>query len=170
MPPEIALLIDVGSTWTKGVAVSIDDGRLMHRSQHPTTLAEGIMRGVDRVIGDLADHARGQVVFRAASSSAAGGLRVAALGLVPDLTGMAARQASLGAGARVVFSTGYRIDPTELEAMRHARPDIILLSGGTDGGNSSVLLGNANLLAEARLPASIVLAGTSRCVRTSPGF
>ena len=39
---ELALLIDVGSTWTKGVAVSLPDGRLAWRCQHPTTLAEGI--------------------------------------------------------------------------------------------------------------------------------
>ena len=159
MASQIALLIDVGSTWTKGLAVSIGEGRLIHRTQHPTTLAQGIMQGVDAVIAELTEQAGEQVVFRAASSSAAGGLRVAALGLVPDLTGVAARQASLGAGARVVFSSGYRIDPSEIDAMRQVRPDIILLSGGTDGGNSSVLLDNAALLAGAKIPASIVLAG-----------
>lgn len=155
---QIAHLIDVGSTWTKGLAVSLTDGRILGRNQHPTTIAGGIMQGVNAVIAALGDHA-GVVAFRAASSSAAGGLRVAAIGLVPDLTGMAARQASLGAGARVVFSGSYALNPEEIEGIRRERCDIILLTGGTDGGNSEVILQNAVRLAEARLPAAIVLAG-----------
>ncbi len=158
-PPEIALLIDVGSTWTKGLAVSLPDGRLMARRQHPTTAAGGIMRGVSAVIGELQEVAEGAVVVRAATSSAAGGLRVAALGLVPDLTGLAARQASLGAGARVVFTGSYVLAPDEIEAMERERPDVILLSGGTDGGNVEVILENARCLARASLPAAVVLAG-----------
>jgi uncharacterized protein (TIGR01319 family) len=158
---ETAILIDVGSTWTKGVAVSLPRGALLARRQHPTTLAggAGIMRGVRAVMAALAEAAPGPVVFRAASSSAAGGLRVAAIGLVPELTGTAARQASLGAGARVVFTGSYVLAPEEIEAIGQAQADIILLSGGTDGGNTQVLLENARRLARARLPATIVLAG-----------
>jgi uncharacterized protein (TIGR01319 family) len=158
---DTAVLIDVGSTWTKGVAVSLPEGRLAARRQHPTTLAgRGIMLGVEAVTAALAQALPGaRVVFRAASSSAAGGLRVAAVGLVPDLTGMAARQASLGAGARVVFTGSYVLAPEEIAALRDARPDILLLTGGTDGGNSQVLLENARRLAAARLPATMVLAG-----------
>jgi uncharacterized protein (TIGR01319 family) len=98
-------------------------------------------------------------VFRAATSSAAGGLRIAAIGLVPALTGFAARQASLGAGARVVFTGSYVLGADEIEAMRDQRPDIVLLSGGTDGGNTEVILANARQLARAQLSAVIVLAG-----------
>lgn len=158
---ETALLIDVGSTWTKGVAVALPEGRLLARRQHPTTLAgRGIMQGVEAVTRAL--HAAvpaAQVTFRAASSSAAGGLRVAAIGLVPDLTGMAARQASLGAGARVVFTGSYVLAPEEIEAVRASRADILLLTGGTDGGNRDVLLENARRIAAAKLPATVVLAG-----------
>jgi uncharacterized protein (TIGR01319 family) len=158
---DTALLIDVGSTWTKGLAVALPEGRLLARRQHPTTLAgRGIMQGVEAVTQALAAATPGRdIVFRAASSSAAGGLRVAAIGLVPDLTGTAARQASLGAGARVVFTGSFVLAPEEIAALGAARPDIILLTGGTDGGNAQVLLANARLLAAARLPATIVLAG-----------
>lgn len=156
---QIALLIDVGSTWTKAVAVSLADGRLLARRQHPTTLTAGIMEGVDAVVAALDEALDGTVVFTAATSSAAGGLRVAAIGLVPDLTGLAAKQASLGAGARVVFTGSYVLAPEEIEAIGSARPDIILLSGGTDGGNSAVILENARRIALAALPAVIVLAG-----------
>ena len=156
---QIALLVDVGSTWTKGIAVSVTDGRLLARQQHPTTLAAGIMEGVGAVVAALEQAAGGSVVFRAAASSAAGGLRVAAIGLVPDLTGLAARQASLGAGARVVFTGSYVLAPDEIEAIRSQRPDIVLLSGGTDGGNTAVILENARQLAGAKLGAAVVLAG-----------
>ncbi len=157
---EVAHLIDVGSTWTKGMAVSLTDGRIVARHQHPTTLANGIMQGVHAVIDALnTDHVTTTVAFRAASSSAAGGLRVAAIGLVPGLTGIAARQASLGAGARVVFSGSYGLTAEEIETIRRERCDIILLTGGTDGGNTEVILGNARKLATAALPAAIVLAG-----------
>ena len=156
---RVALLVDVGSTWTKGVAVALDAGRLLARCQHPTTLAAGIMEGVELVVRELERSITGTIAFRAATSSAAGGLRVAALGLVPDLTGLAARQASLGAGARVVFTGSYALSSDEVEALRNARPDIVLLSGGTDGGNTEVIVANAHRLAEARLPAAVVLAG-----------
>ena len=155
----VSILVDVGSTWTKGVAVSLDEGRLLARCQHPTTLATGIMEGAGGVVAELTRSIAGAVAFRAATSSAAGGLRVAALGLVPDLTALAARQASLGAGARVVFTGSYVLSGDDIETMRNARPDIVLLSGGTDGGNSEVILSNARLLADARLPAVVVLAG-----------
>ncbi|MBI3042009.1 MAG: glutamate mutase L [Betaproteobacteria bacterium] len=156
---QIAHLIDVGSTWTKGLAVSLNDGRLIARRQHPTTLRAGIMQGVNTVIADLERAAAGTVVFRAATSSAAGGLRVAAIGLVPGLTGFAAKQASLGAGARVVFTGSYALEADDIEAMRDQRPDIILLTGGTNGGNTEVILKNAERLARAGLPAAVVLAG-----------
>jgi uncharacterized protein (TIGR01319 family) len=156
---RVALLIDVGSTWTKGVAVSLDDGRLIARTQHPTTTVSGIMEGVGRVLARLERSTGGAVAFRAATSSAAGGLRVAAVGLVPALTGLAARQASLSAGARVVFTGSYALQPDELAELRKAKPDIVLLSGGIDGGNTEVILANARRLAEERLPAAVVLAG-----------
>jgi uncharacterized protein (TIGR01319 family) len=162
---RLALLVDVGSTWTKGVAVELPGGRLAWRCQHPTTLAEGIMHGAQAVIDELQQNVPegSTVAFRAATSSAAGGLRVAALGLVPDLTGLAAKQASLGAGARVVFTGAYALADDEIAALRAAKPDIILLSGGTDGGNSEVIIGNAKKLAAAHaarpIPATVVLAG-----------
>lgn len=155
----IAHLIDVGSTWTKGLAVALDDGRLLARYQHPTTLTAGIMEGVSAVIRELETAVEGTVAFRAATSSAAGGLRVAAVGLVPALTGFAARQASLGAGARVVYTGSYVLGADEIEALAGERPDIVLLTGGTDGGNTEVILANARHLAQAQLPAAFVLAG-----------
>lgn len=156
---DVGLLIDVGSTWTKGLAVDLGAGRLIARTQHPTTLAAGIMTGVHAVVETLDGQHGGTVQFRAASSSAAGGLRVAAIGLVPSLTGLAARQASLGAGARVVFSGNFQLAQQEIDSLRAARPDIVLLAGGTDGGNREVIVRNAQLLADAGVQATVIVAG-----------
>lgn len=94
-----------------------------------------------------------------ACSSAAGGLKMAAAGLVPELTAEAAKQASLGAGAKVMKTYAYQLtagDAREIEAMR---PDIFLLTGGTDGGNREVITQNAKTLAQIDADFPVVIAG-----------
>ena len=75
-----------------------------------------------------------------ACSSAAGGLRMVTVGLVRELTAEAARQAALGAGARLVGTFAYRLTAADVFAIERLAPDILLLAGGTDGGNSEVVL------------------------------
>src|SRR5690606_38512753 len=99
------------------------------------------------------------IVARYASSSAAGGLRMAAIGLVPSLTLEAARRAALGAGAKVVWSSGYELDEASLDEMRSAACDIILLSGGTDGGDRKTIVANARLIAQSDIAAPVIVAG-----------
>ena len=82
-----------------------------------------------------------------ACSSAAGGLRIVCVGLVPDYTTRAGRMAALGAGAKIVGEYSYELSAAELAEIEAIAPDIILLTGGTDGGNKKVLLHNASLLA-----------------------
>lgn len=159
MSEQHALLVDVGSTWTKAVAVSLASGRLLARAQSPTSVREGVMLGVADALARIRAQVGAEPAYRAATSSAAGGLRVAALGLVPDLTSAAARQASLGAGARVVFTGSFVLDGSDVARIAGVRTDIVLLSGGTDGGNRDVILENARRLAAARLGLAVVLAG-----------
>jgi len=80
---------------------------------------------------------------RLASSSAAGGLRMVTVGLVRELTAEAARQAALGAGARLVGAFAYRLTARDVGEIEGLAPDILLLCGGTNGGNSEVILHNA---------------------------
>jgi len=94
-----------------------------------------------------------------ASSSAAGGLRLAAIGLVPELTLEAARRAALGAGAKVVCAYGYEINEDIMAEIETAKCDIVLLCGGTDGGNKNVILHNAEVLAKSRINSPILVAG-----------
>ncbi len=159
---DIHLLIDFGSTYTKILAVDLEGETVLGRAQALTTIEDDITIGLDNALADLtaacgveAKDVRG----RHASSSAAGGLRMAAIGLVPDLTLEAARRAALGAGAKVVSAHGFEIDDAIIDELDAAACDIILLTGGTDGGNKKVILHNARKLASSDLGCPILVAG-----------
>lgn len=156
-----ALLIDFGSTYTKLRAVDLGRGEIIGSGQGPSTVTSDVTIGLDAALADLEKRIGKLPRFthRLASSSAAGGLRMVTVGLVKELTAEAARRAALGAGAKLVGAFAYRLTATDLEAIRSLAPDMILLAGGTDGGNTEVILYNAGRLAEAGLECPVVLAG-----------
>lgn len=110
----------------------------------------------------------GDVTFveQYACSSAAGGLRMVAIGLVPELTAKAARQASLGAGAKVIKTYSYELTESDLAEIDEINPDICLLTGGTDGGNKENIVFNANMLARSTRNFPIIIAGNRNCADT----
>lgn len=154
------LLIDFGSTYTKLAAVDLDSESVIGKAQHPSTVETDITIGLEaamRKMEEIAGHVR--YIARLACSSAAGGLRMVTIGLVPDLTAEAAQRAALGAGAKVVGTFAHRIQEKEVRAIEELSPDIILLAGGTDGGNRDVIIHNARRLAKSRTAAPVVMAG-----------
>ena len=156
-----ALLIDFGSTWTKLRALDLDSGALIATAQGPSTVATDINVGLDVAMARLHD-ALGETprfAHRLASSSAAGGLRMVTIGLVRELTAEAARQAALGAGAKLCGSFAYRLTAADLAEVEALAPDIVLLCGGTDGGNRDVILHNAHALSRSVLRCPVVVAG-----------
>jgi len=156
-----ALLIDFGSTYTKLRAVDLEARRLIGSGQGPSTVTTDINVGMRAALEDLERRA-GKLPrfrYRLASSSAAGGLRMVTIGLVRELTAEAARQAALGAGAKLVGTFAYRLTENDLEKITALAPDIVLLAGGTDGGNMEVVLHNAAALGASRLACPIVYAG-----------
>jgi len=162
------LLVDFGSTYTKITAVDLNSETVVGRSQSPTTVETDITIGLNNALDLLKEsHGIGEsdVCRRYASSSAAGGLKMAAIGLVPELTLSAARRAALGAGAKVVGAYGYEIDETIVEEIEEKRCDIIMLSGGTDGGNKNVILHNAGMLAKSKIECPVLVCG-NRVVKT----
>jgi uncharacterized protein (TIGR01319 family) len=173
---SLAILIDFGSTFTKVTAVDLRDSRIVGRSQAPSTVItdvrEGLLRALlelpnpdalfDGTPGDLSVLQRHTVL---ASSSAAGGLRIVVIGNVPGLTVEAANQAALGAGAKVVGSTAFKLDHKAIRDVESLRPDMILLTGGTDGGDSATILHNARVLAESELAVPMVVAGNRKVER-----
>jgi len=153
-------LADFGSTYTKLSLVDPEEGRLLARAEAPTSIGTDLMEGYGAAL-EAAKRAAGgaiEVEEAVAASSAGGGLRVAAVGLVEDLTAAAARQAALNAGARVGAVLAGNLGPDQLEELRAARPEIVLFAGGTDGGQAGLVVENARRLAEARLDTRFVVA------------
>ena len=170
---ELALLVDFGSTYTKLVAVDLDGREIVAQTQAVTTVETGINRGLQEALDRLeAGHGLKAEHFshRLACSSAAGGLRVVAIGLVKSLTVEAARQSALGAGARLIGAYGDRLNSDEISEIVHVRPDMILLTGGTDGGDRDVIQHNASLLANAPLDTPVVVAGNKEATPTAAGI
>jgi uncharacterized protein (TIGR01319 family) len=159
--PGAALLVDFGSTYTKLRAVDLDRSRILGSGQGPSTVTTDIMIGMKAALADLERHVGSLPAFRyrLASSSAAGGLRMVTVGLVRELTAEAARRAALGAGARLVGTFAYRLTQDDVKCIVGLAPDILLLAGGTDGGNSEVILHNAAALGKGALACPIVVAG-----------
>jgi uncharacterized protein (TIGR01319 family) len=147
--------VDVGSTFTKGVLVDPADGRVLHSGATPTTVGTDVLHG----IAALRAHLPAEPSEALACSSAGGGLRLAVVGYEREVTGEAGHRVGLSAGARVVHVAAGRLDRAAVSGLRASRPDIVLLVGGTDGGNADVLLHNAARLARARITVPIVAAG-----------
>lgn len=159
------LLVDFGSTFTKVMALDLGREEVLSRAQSPSTVQANMLTGLQNALGMLTIQGRRMDVAtikssrKLACSSAAGGLRLVASGLVPDLTLEAARRAALGAGAKVVGSYAYKLTGDDVRQMEKAGCDIVLLSGGTDGGNEEVILHNARVLASSALTVPFVVAG-----------
>lgn len=160
-----SLLIDIGSTYTKVTAVDISDESLIGTARAFTTVATDVNEGLQNAMAELQSRV-GKIQYstRLACSSAAGGLKMIAVGLVPDLTAEAAKRAALSAGAKVLKTFAYELSAAEVVEIHNLKPDIILLSGGTDGGNKNVILHNAEVLAGIEGDFPIVAAGNKSVI------
>lgn len=157
---QAVLLIDFGSTYTKVTIVDLDREEIIATSLAGTTIETDIMEGLSTALGKIPSPPGGwNFVHKLACSSAAGGLKMVACGLVKELTSEAARRAALGAGARVLQVFSYELNDDDLAQITRLKPDILLLAGGTDGGNKEILLKNAEKLASLPAKIPVVLAG-----------
>lgn len=155
------LATDCGSTTTKAILIERkgDEYRLVVRGEAPTTVEapfEDVTRGVLNSIREVeeltgrellegenliypSDNGKGIDIY-VSTSSAGGGLQMMVAGVVKEMTAESAARAALGAGAIVmdVIATNDKRRPHErIELIRDLRPDMILLSGGVDGGTVS---------------------------------
>ena len=160
------LLIDFGSTYTKLTAVDVESETLLGTASSYTTVQTDINDGLTKGLA-LLEEKTGKIEYAEtyACSSAAGGLRMVTSGLVPELTGEAAKLASLGAGAKVVGIYAFQLTEDDLEDIAAQKPDIFLLVGGTDGGNTECILHNAKMLASMKPQFPIVVAGNRTAAR-----
>lgn len=179
------LATDCGSTTTKAILIELADGayRLRVRGEAPTTVEapyEDVTVGVLNAVREV-EELSGRTLIRdgriirpeeggagvdayVSTSSAGGGLQVMVVGLVRSMTAESAQRAALGAGAivmDVIALDDGRRDYERIERMRELRPDMILISGGTDGGEVRRVVEMAELVAaanpQARLGASYEL-------------
>ncbi len=161
------LLIDFGSTYTKMTAVDLDQAEILGTASSLTTVEDGLIVGYRTALEKL-EKRIGQLNYeqRLACSSAAGGLKMVAIGLVPELTVEAAKRAAMGAGARVIGAYGFELSGAEIEEIISLQPDLLLLAGGTDGGNKETILHNARLLAGSELTVPVIIAGNKTVAPT----
>lgn len=160
------LVAEIGSTTT---LVNAFDGihtsspRFVGQGQAATSVLEGDVRvGLKGATDDLERSiGGGELIYdeMLATSSAAGGLRMCVHGLVYDMTVKAAEAAALGAGAIVSMATAGRLSDYDIEDLRAARPNLILLAGGTDYGERETALYNAEMIAGSGINAPVIYAG-----------
>jgi uncharacterized protein (TIGR01319 family) len=156
------VLADFGSTYTKLTVVDAATGTLIAKASHLTTIDTDVLDGFDAAL-DAVTRELPQLSFEEvlACSSAAGGLRLGVIGLEKDLTAEAGRRAALSAGARVVTVVEGGLVNGNLARLLTEKPDILLLTGGTDGGNRSCLIQSATAIASSDLQIPVVVAGNA---------
>lgn len=160
------LVADIGSTLTKLSAFSglAQDAQYLGQGLAITTVKEGdVTFGLEAARRDLETQHSVQTknAMLLASSSAAGGLRMSVHGLTRDMTLRAAKEASLGAGAIVVFTSAGLLSESDLDQIRQLAPKLILLAGGVDDGDRDVVLANARSLARLGLSVPLIYAGNN---------
>lgn len=160
------LLVDFGSTYTKLTCVDLEKEYIIGTSKAPTTVQTNVLDGYDRALEWLLkDHPEiTEISGISACSSAAGGLKMAAIGLVEELTVEAAKRACLGAGAIVKKVFSHHLTKREVRELKEADIDIILLAGGTDGGNKECIIHNAQRLRDFEIEVPIIVAGNKDAV------
>jgi len=162
VPPSngTVVCVDFGSTFTKASLVDLGTGEMVAAASHPTTIDTDVLDGFDACLAALtAQDPRAQDAEVLACSSAGGGLRIAVVGNEELVTAEAGRRVALSSGGRVVAVLSGGLDAGRYADLQDALPDVVLLVGGTDGGNSSQLTADADFLAAARWTGPVVVAG-----------
>ncbi len=152
------LIIDIGSTYTK--LRLIDEHRLAASCQRPTTL-DDVRRAIDAGREELAAATGGEAKAHAtlASSSAAGGLRMVAMGYMARVTARAAKEVAMNSGAKILEIISSEDPPDyRVQILQEIKPDIVLLAGGTDHGDEESAIENAKIIIQSRVKAMVIVA------------
>jgi uncharacterized protein (TIGR01319 family) len=174
--PHSILATDCGSTTTKAILIERQPSgeyRLVVRGEAPTTVEapfEDVTKGVLNAVREVEELAGRTFIgtdetiqrpegknsgcdLYISTSSAGGGLQMMVSGVVKSMTAESAERAALGAGAivmDVLASNDGRLPHQKIERIRRLRPDMILLSGGIDGGTTKHVVELAELIRAAR--------------------
>jgi uncharacterized protein (TIGR01319 family) len=160
--------VDFGSTFTKAALVDLAQGRIVASASHPTTIpvldSGDVLDGYDACLAALIEQdPRADDAEVLACSSAGGGLRIAVVGNEELVTAEAGRRVALSSGGKVVdvIAMSGRVPDTDAwSVLRHTtRPDVVLLTGGTDGGNAVPIREAAQALVDSSWNGPVVVAG-----------
>lgn len=158
------ILLDFGSTFTKLSVVDCAERRIVYRFQTPSTVRSDAGICLEQCFAAARRHL-GETAFESApklaSSSAAGGLRMAVIGLSRTLSATAARNAAFGAGAKIVATYVGRLDAAALAELQSLDVEIVLFCGGYEKGSVKALHDNARLLAASGVAVPIIYAGNN---------
>lgn len=161
---KFSILVDFGSTYTKLVCVNMKERAVVATAKYPSTVGSDAAIGLYQCF-EVARAAIGignfKSAFKLATSSAAGGLRMAVVGLTRAVSIKAGRNASFCAGAKIVYSFAGLLSEADLRPLEGSGAEILLLCGGYEGGNSQGLIHNAEMLSQSKLAIPIVYAGNS---------
>ncbi len=170
---KVILATDCGSTTTKAILIEKkgEEYRQTYRGESPTTVEapfEDVTRGALNAFAELEELSGRKILdgekiimpardnvgvnIYVSTSSAGGGLQMMVAGAVKTMSAESAQRAALGAGAivtDVIASNDKRLPHERIELIRQHRPDMILLSGGTDGGTVSHVVELAEQIAAA---------------------
>ncbi len=172
---NVILATDCGSTTTKAILIEKVDGtyRQTYRGEAPTTVEKpfaNVTIGVTNAVTEVGELAGRQLTnedgtiktpasdsdgcdMYISTSSAGGGLQMMVAGVIAEMTAASAKRAALGAGAivmDVISSNDKRRPHEQIQRIRELRPDMILISGGTDGGTTEKVVQLAELIAPAK--------------------
>jgi uncharacterized protein (TIGR01319 family) len=156
--PGAVVCVDFGSTFTKASLVDLAEGRIVAAAEHRTTIDTDVLDGYDACRARLVEQdARAADAPTLACSSAGGGLRISVVRNAELVTAKAGRRVALSSGGKVVAV--YAVSRgDDLSQVTRSEPDVVLLTGGTDGGNPEPILACARALAPA-WPGPVVVAG-----------
>lgn len=169
------LVTDCGSTTTKAVLFqkTQEGWRQTFRGEAPTTVEEPVADvtvGALNAFTEIQEISKREILLESeqetpflisdngasagidlylSTSSAGGGLQMIVGGVVREMTAESAQRAALGAGAIVLdtLSADDRRQEHELiDRVRHLKPDIVLLTGGIDGGSRTHVVEVAEML------------------------
>jgi uncharacterized protein (TIGR01319 family) len=156
----VVACVDFGSTFTKAALVDTRSGELLATASHRTTVDTDVLEGWAACRAELAaTDARAAHAEVLACSSAGGGLRIAVVGNEELVTAEAGRRVALSSGGRVVHVGSGGLAPASYDELAGSAPDVVLLVGGTDGGNAEVLEGNAEFLARSAWAGRVEVGG-----------
>lgn len=159
-----AIMIDFGSTYTKIACVSLTEHRLIRGGSFPSTVRSDARVNLEQCLcfaQETLGRDNAESALKLCSSSAAGGLRMAVIGLTERLSYVAGRNTAFGAGGKIIASYSGALTPEQVRELELSQAEIILLCGGYERGNRSTVLHNAELLSTSHIAVPVIYAGNS---------